>query len=103
MAFRSFFFKYIITTSFIKLFKESFSGCDWTNATWNCCSIRHPCSLFEGDCDHDYECLGNLLCGTDNCFNLFPSEADCCYDPDDAIAMKDPLSDCSFKQWVSKE
>ena len=37
--------------------------------------------MFEGDCDLDDECAGNLLCGSDNCYitdSSFPSNADCC-------------------------
>jgi len=40
----------------------------------------------EGDCDSDADCIGNLKCGQgngfdDNCGSGFPSDADCCYDP----------------------
>jgi hypothetical protein len=61
---------------------DSFTGCDGTVAGWgSCCLPEKPCDVSEGDCDKDDDCLGQLLCGTDNCFNPFPSEADCCYDP----------------------
>ena len=36
----------------------------------------------EGDCDHDDECEGSLMCGTDNCHQSdWPSGADCCFSP----------------------
>ena len=34
----------------------------------------------EGDCDHDDDCAGNLLCGDNNCVGLtFDGSDDCCY------------------------
>ena len=48
----------------------------------------------DGDCDHDSDCMGNLLCGSNNCGDFrdstnWPTEAlagwdttdDCCYAP----------------------
>ena len=52
--------------------------CDWTTATWECCTALYPCELGEGDCDNDGECVGSLVCGTDNCGGIFDSSADCC-------------------------
>ena len=53
--------------------------CDWTTiATWACCTALYPCELGEGDCDNDGECVGSLVCGTDNCGGIFASSADCC-------------------------
>ena len=70
----SFFFtKYIFVI-------DSFTGCDWSVSDYSCCSSSHPCGIFEGDCDSDDECVGQLLCGKDNCHYPFPSNADCCYD-----------------------
>ena len=45
-----------------------------------CCSISNPCFEGQGDCDDDSECLGNLVCGSENCDNSkFPSiSTDCC-------------------------
>ena len=49
---------------------------------FGCCSFESPCGLAEGDCDYDNECLGGLLCGTNNCFFfLFSYGFDCCYHP----------------------
>ena len=66
---------------FWAIFTGSFSGCDWSIVDYSCCSGSHPCGVLEGDCDHDYECFGSLLCGYNNCFFPFESEVDCCYDP----------------------
>ncbi len=67
---------------YVHFFTDSFTGCDWTGVnTWSCCSSWQPCEVFEGDCDNDYDCLGYLLCGTDNCYTPFEYGADCCYDP----------------------
>ena len=53
--------------------------CDWTTtATWACCTALYPCELGEGDCDNDGECVGSLVCGTNNCGGIFESSADCC-------------------------
>ena len=75
---------YVILSQFILLI-ESFTGCDWSGdtheSTWECCSTSEPCALFEGDCELDDECIGHLLCGSNNCLGFFPSTADCCYDP----------------------
>ena len=66
------------------------------NNTWDCCSyivyfgihnnLNHLCGENEGDCDDDLDCVGNLLCGTNNCLNIepldnFSSNHDCCYNP----------------------
>ena len=66
---------------FCFLLLAGFTGCDWSWETWGCCSFYHPCGIFEGDCDGDNECAGNLVCGTNNCFSSFSSTADCCIQP----------------------
>ena len=50
-----------------------------------CCSSSTPCGLGGGDCDNDLECLGPLVCGSDNCKSAFssastnwPTSYDCC-------------------------
>ena len=44
-----------------------------------CCSVRALCELGQGDCDHDNECAGDLVCGINNCGSEFLwSKADCC-------------------------
>ena len=62
-------------------FTDSFTGCDGEGDYWSCCSSSNPCGIFEGDCDNDDDCLGFLLCGTDNCFSPFSTSADCCINP----------------------
>ena len=61
-------------------------SCDGTQTdTWDCCSsIDNLCKENEGDCDTDAECIGNLVCGTDNCVNMhsthsFTPSHDCCF------------------------
>ena len=45
---------------------------------FDCCSIDNPCDVLQGDCDSDSDCIGNLICGNDNCPSTFKSSADCC-------------------------
>ena len=70
--------------------------CDWTGtgdaATWACCNLENQCGFGEGDCDSNYQCEGNLICGTDNCQAMYPYKnfdtyADCCYDPSKPLNM----------------
>ena len=65
----------------LDLIKELFLQCWMSNTTWACCSSLNPCEEAEGDCDNDYDCLGNLKCGKNNCHPPFDEDADCCYDP----------------------
>ena len=45
----------------------------------DCCKVDAPCSLGQGDCDNDSECIGELICGRNNCGAEFPwDSADCC-------------------------
>ena len=47
--------------------------------TWNdCCTSTTPCVLHDGDCDDDSQCVGDLVCGRNNCGVGFPKGADCC-------------------------
>ena len=49
---------------------------------WTCCTTDNPCKEGEGDCDYNYECVGDLVCGTDNCIGAeHPSTGDCCEKP----------------------
>ena len=52
--------------------------CTATNWDYSCCTSANPCGLGQGDCDNDYECAGDLKCGTDNCIGFGVSDADCC-------------------------
>jgi hypothetical protein len=49
------------------------------------CTTNFPCDVGDGDCDSDYDCVSDLVCGTDNCpfigTNRIPSSADCCTQP----------------------
>ena len=45
----------------------------------NCCNATHPCNIGQGDCDKDEDCLGNLVCGRQNCGpDFFWNSTDCC-------------------------
>ena len=48
----------------------------------SCCTSSNPCGINQGDCDSDSDCNGDLICGKDNCIDLWPSfgdvYADCC-------------------------
>ena len=50
----------------------------------SCCTSSNPCGINQGDCDSDSECNGDLICGKDNCIDLWPgfgdAYADCCID-----------------------
>ena len=51
----------------------------WSSYDSSCCTAQNPCGRGEGDCDEDYQCLGDLVCGIDNCGSQFPvGGADCC-------------------------
>ena len=41
----------------------------------------HSCPELEGDCDFDYQCQGDLKCGSNNCPATFgfDNHTDCCY------------------------
>ena len=45
----------------------------------NCCNLDNPCNIGQGDCDTDNDCLGNLVCGKQNCgTTFFWNSTDCC-------------------------
>ena len=54
-----------------------FVDCNPANQHSSCCTESAPCEEGEGDCDLDYQCAGDLVCGTDNCAGG-PSAFDCC-------------------------
>ena len=60
--------------------KSYCNNCDTGNNLdiWTCCSPETPCDEFKGDCDSHADCKGNLICGHDNCGNLFEPYTDCC-------------------------
>ena len=56
----------------------------WESYNNECCSTEKPCGLGEGDCDVDEECIGNHVCGENNCRqdgSGFTAQADCCQLP----------------------
>ena len=55
----------------------SSQNCTASNNDQSCCTSSSPCGLREGDCDHDDECAGDLICGIDNCA-AGDSDMDCC-------------------------
>ena len=55
------------------------STCTGQSLDWSCC--RGQCQLGQGDCDHDFNCAGDLVCGVNNCKDFHrnaDNEADCC-------------------------
>ena len=45
----------------------------------NCCNATSPCNIGQGDCDTDDDCIGNLVCGKQNCGpGFFWDSTDCC-------------------------
>jgi len=65
-------------------------NCHDETGGWSCCTSSKQCGIGEGDCDNDSGCFGNLKCGYNNCNainnNLWDSEADCCYKPNDVAS-----------------
>ena len=57
------------------------NGCNAENN--GCCKPSNQCLEGQGDCDKNDDCLGNLLCGDNNCNRQlgFSASNDCCYDP----------------------
>lgn len=54
----------------------SATGC---NGGDSCCTSSNQCSIGEGDCDLESDCLGDLVCGTNNCEgDTFGTADDCC-------------------------
>ena len=39
-----------------------------------CCTPTNPCDLGGGDCDADADCVGSLVCGTNNCRTYHPTD-----------------------------
>ena len=59
------------------------TGCHYYDGTSSCCTSENPCNKGEGDCDYNIDCVGNLVCGDNNCHDDlgFPSWGDCCEEP----------------------
>ena len=53
-----------------------------------CCTMDQPCEEGEGDCEDDFECRGDLVCGNNNCKqfgSIFHAKDDCCTRPESKI------------------
>ena len=69
---------------------KKWTGCDGGDS---CCTPSNQCSLGEGDCDTDADCLPGLRCGKDNCKgDDFDSTDDCCIDPNPALKTTNEVS-----------
>jgi hypothetical protein len=62
-----------------------------------CCDLNEngPCELHGADCDSDAECMGDLMCGVDNCpYNeRLGTNDDCCFEY--------PICECTGNQGFS--
>lgn len=62
---------------------------------WTCCSPLQPCPQAVGHCRRDSDCQGNLVCGYENCVDIWGSDspydagASCC---DDQYRVSVPLA-----------
>ena len=61
---------------------------------YTCCSTENPCGFKESDCNSDKHCVGELVCGKDNCHKIWPSlqgyyadYTDCCTFPGKLISL----------------
>ena len=74
--------------------KSYCNNCTTGNAAdiWSCCSPETPCEEFKGDCDSHADCKGNLICGHDNCGDMFEPFTDCCV----RVPLGIILADSSF-------
>jgi len=62
-----------------------------------CCTMENPCDEGEGDCENDFECNGNLVCGVNNCkqfSDVFHPKDDCCVKLDPTM-LEIACSSCS--------
>merc|ERR1719245_829040 len=55
-------------------------NCDLDNGrrSGSCCTSEFQCLAGEGDCDSDSDCADGLVCGTNNCDDVFQDTHDCC-------------------------
>ena len=69
-------------TFYIKIYVFFLEACrDPERSLTSCCRPETPCGEGGGDCDHDDDCAGNLVCGFDNCVDYdasWPMTYDCC-------------------------
>ena len=54
------------------------------------CSTQNPCDINEGHCTADNQCMGDLMCGNDNCLPIlgFTNGTNCCYGLCHMVDMK---------------
>ena len=54
------------------------------------CSTQYPCDINEGHCTADNQCMGDLICGNDNCLPElgFANGTNCCYGLCHMVDMK---------------
>ena len=45
--------------------------------TEHCCSSTNLCTVNQGNCEVDSDCIGNLQCGKNNCNSNFPNGTNC--------------------------
>ena len=50
------------------------ASCCGATAGGTCCTSSNKCNVGEGDCDHDSDCVGDLICGANNCAKDQPSK-----------------------------
>ena len=62
-------------------FNLSLEGKCNSGGDWSCCNSNYKCPVGEGDCDYNSDCIGDLVCGTDNCGAGFLAGMDCCEEP----------------------
>ena len=67
-----------LPTECIHVLEYDTKYCDASGYSSSCCTPEKPCEIGKGDCDVDGDCIGDLLCGVNNCGNGFPDKADCC-------------------------
>jgi len=62
-----------------------------------CCTANNPCILGDGDCDWDYQCARDLVCGDNSCGTAFGDAGDdCCMMPQ----VEFPKAMCHLNRWV---
>ena len=76
----------------------------------SCCTVENPCGEWEGDCDSDEECSGNLFCSR-TCGSSVVSLGgdwdiadDCCLDPiknQDAATLNKVRGALQLKRFMS--
>ena len=74
---------YIHISSNINSFDSGNPACDpatWSAYDTSCCTAEKPCGIGQGNCEHNNQCAGNLVCGKGlgSCGPGFPTNARCC-------------------------